>query len=84
MANCISGKKRYDSRHMAEDALIDAWERNYYTLTNGPVNVYRCEDCGDWHWTSKGTLNERLAAELRGERLKKKREANDWEKRFKF
>ena len=83
MKQCISRKKSYHSQYMAEDALVDSWERNYYTTANAPVNVYQCTDCGDWHWTSKGEMNTRLAEEIRSNRLHKKREANDWERRFK-
>jgi len=83
MKQCISGKKSYSNQGMAEDALIDSWEKNYYSAASAPINVYQCMDCGDWHWTSKGEMNVRLAEEIRSKRLHKKREANDWEKRLK-
>jgi len=64
MPKCPSGKVVYHSLTLAEDALIDAWGRYNYSIGKGPVNVYQCEDCGNFHFTSKGQMNQRLQMEL--------------------
>ena len=62
MPHCPSGKTSYQSRSLAEDALIDSWIRHNYSPGNGPSDVYSCEDCGEFHFTSKGNMNARLKA----------------------
>lgn len=81
MIKCRTGKKVYATEALAEDALMDAHARHHYTHS-GPVAVYRCEECGYFHFTSKGTLNPRLAALLKSDKLKHLREANDWEQKL--
>lgn len=61
---CPTHKVVYQSLSLAEDALVDAWIRNNYKIGSGPVNVYQCDDCGHFHFTSKGNMNDRLKNEL--------------------
>jgi hypothetical protein len=82
MIKCRSGKKVYLSEALAEDALIDAHSRNDYAHT-GPVAVYRCDDCGYFHFTSKGTVNPKLAELLKSGKLNRAREASAWESKLK-
>jgi hypothetical protein len=82
MKNCITGKKRYPSEQIAEDALIEARTQFDYPANNGPIAVYRCEDCGDYHLTSKGKMNERLAKSLAEGAIQKQKEANFWLNKF--
>lgn len=77
-AKCPSGKRSFNSQQVAEDVLIDLWSKNEYRQGEGPVAVYRCEDCGYYHLTSGGSMNERLAKALAGGELKIQREANRW------
>ena len=75
---CVSGKKMFISLTIAEDALIELWSKNEYRQGEGPVAAYCCEDCGQYHLTSKGPMNERLAEALAGDELRIRREANKW------
>jgi hypothetical protein len=40
--------------------------------------VYQCEDCGEYHLTSRGPMNERLAQYIADGKLKRDKEANQW------
>lgn len=75
MPRCPSGKVSYQSRTLAEDALIDSWIRNNFSLGSGPVDVYACDDCGDFHFTSKGNRNARLKTEWDNGSIAKSRRA---------
>jgi len=78
MIKCISHKRVYPTREIAEDALIEA--RTHFDFGNrpGPIAVYQCEDCGYFHLTSSGTMNEKLANAKASGKLDREREANKW------
>jgi len=78
---CSSGKKQYPTPGLAEDALIEARIR-HGSERSGPVGVYQCEDCGQWHLTSKGNLNPRLAAYIQSGQLKLQQEADRWKRKL--
>ncbi|MEX2231861.1 MAG: hypothetical protein WD824_06860 [Cyclobacteriaceae bacterium] len=78
MDRCSSGKRMYSSQQVAEDVLIESWTRFDYTANNGPVSVYQCEDCGQFHLTSKGSMNERLSKALAEGGIRRQKEANRW------
>lgn len=78
MKSCITKKKSYPTREIAEDALIEARIQYEYPEGGGPVNVYQCEDCGDFHLTSKGPVNGKLAAHLSEGKIKRQKEAGHW------
>jgi hypothetical protein len=82
MIKCPSGKKVYFTFANAEDALIDAWSRFEYTVSNGPINVYLCEEGNHYHFTSKGKMNERLAKALQDGSIQRHREANRWNEKW--
>ena len=77
--NCVSGKKSYPDEIIAEEALIGAHIQFDYGKGSGPVNFYRCEDCGNYHLTSQGQMNERLAQLLKDGQIYKMKEASRWE-----
>ncbi len=83
MTTCSSGKKVFITAQLAEDALIEAWGKYNYASNTGPVSFYRCDDCGYYHFTSQGQMNERLAKEIASGKIKLQREANHWEKKMK-
>ena len=83
MPSCSSHKKSYPSLTLAEDALIEAWIKFQYAPGSGPIAVYRCDDCGEYHFTSKGLMNERLASALSSGKIKRERESNDWMNKLK-
>ena len=63
---------------MAEDALIEARAKYNYAPGSGPIGVYQCEDCGFYHLTSKGKMNEALSKQLAAGRIDLQKEANRW------
>jgi hypothetical protein len=82
MDRCVSGKRIYPSQEIAEEVLIETWTRFDFNEGNGPVSVYCCDDCGRYHLTSKGPMNERLARAIADGVIKRKKEANRWSEKF--
>ena len=79
---CISGKRLYADKQLAEEALIQHHIRNEFSNHQGPINVYQCEECGNWHFTSKGNKNILLDDEEVVKRIGKERLAFQWERKF--
>jgi hypothetical protein len=79
---CASGKRIYPSQSLAEEALIDAHSRNRYSGT-GPVSVYQCEECGYYHFTSKGPMNKALSDAISSGKIKLEQQANEWSRKWK-
>lgn len=75
---CVSNKKVYQTESLAEDALIEARTQFDFAPNSGPIAVYKCEDCGCYHLTSKGKMNERLAKLLASGKIQLQKEANKW------
>jgi ABC-type ATPase with predicted acetyltransferase domain len=84
MKRCVTGKRVYHSEQLAEDALIEAHIHFEYRTGGGPKAVYRCEDCGDYHLTSRNPMNPRLAQSLASGTIKKQKEASRWQSKFKL
>jgi hypothetical protein len=82
MIKCPTGKRVYLTEAMAEEALIDAHSRSDYAGT-GPVAVYLCEECGYYHFTSKGKMNEKLAQQISSRKIRRHQEANRWVNKLK-
>lgn len=80
---CVSGKKLFLSQQLAEDVLIELWTRNEYATGYAPIAVYKCDDCGYYHLTSREPMNEKLTQFLTSGKLKHQREANKWMDKFK-
>lgn len=78
MVKCVSNKKIYPSKEAAEDALIEAHAHFDYTRGDGPIGVYQCEDCGSYHLTSKGPMNQKLEQLIKEGKIKRLKEANQW------
>jgi hypothetical protein len=79
---CPTGKKIYPTEDLAVEALIGAWTAYNYSPGHGPQSVYRCEDCGNYHLTSRGPMNAKLAELLAKGSIRKQKEADDWEERI--
>lgn len=79
---CPSGKRSYPTQELAEEALIQAHTAYEYPEGQGPLAVYQCDECGEFHLTSRGPINERLAAYIAEGKLKLHKEARRWEDRF--
>jgi len=78
MANCVTGKNRYDSEELAKEALIENRIRNNHRDGSGPLNIYQCQDCSDWHFTSSGSEADFLQDPAIVERIKRQRKLFDW------
>lgn len=83
MKTCPSHKKIYPSIEVAEEALIEAHTRFEYAKNTGPISVYQCDDCGEFHFTSQGPMNEKLASYLTSGKIKLQKEANKWADKWK-
>ncbi len=79
--SCPTHKVCYDTRELAEEALLQNHARFYHTGT-GPVNVYACDYCGSYHFTSKGEVHELLRDDKNKKRIELGREANYWEEKY--
>ncbi|UXP33517.1 hypothetical protein N6H18_06065 [Reichenbachiella agarivorans] len=80
MAGCVTGKNCYHSLYEAEQALIENRIRFHHSDNSGPQNVYLCDDCGTYHFTSRGPMNQTLADNL--DSIKTQRIARDWEQKL--
>lgn len=80
---CQTGKVPYDNKEIALEALVQNWTRYNHTEGSGPTNVYQCEDCGSFHFTSRGPINEALTSKENLERIKLGNQAGFWEDKFK-
>jgi hypothetical protein len=78
MDKCSSGKRMYSTQQVAEDVLIETWTRFDFTPQNGPLSVYLCDDCGQFHLTSRGPMNERLSKALAEGTIQRQKEADKW------
>lgn len=84
MNGCVTGKRIYDSEQIALEALIDMRGKNNYRINSGPINVYQCDDCGLWHFTSKGAIHPSLQTEETQKRISSQNEAEFWERKLRF
>lgn len=73
----------YASQEIAEDVLIETWTRFEFAPNNGPVAVYRCDDCGQFHLTSRGPMNGKLEKALQEGKIQRQKEADRWLNRLK-
>lgn len=83
MQKCTSGKRAYAYAEIAEEALIEAHIQYEFGQAKKPVTFYLCEDCGYYHLTSQGIMNNRLATQLKEGKLDRLKEANRWSRMFK-
>lgn len=68
----------YATESIAEEALISARITYSYPQDSGPVGVYLCEDCGQYHLTSQGIMNKKLAALMASGKIRQAKQAEDW------
>ncbi|MDH5608232.1 MAG: hypothetical protein OEY56_02025 [Cyclobacteriaceae bacterium] len=78
----VSHKVCYDSETLAEEALIQHHARQHHVPGRGPVNIYLCDHCDGWHFTSKGEPHPSLSRPDVQERIRKEREGNYWERKL--
>jgi hypothetical protein len=78
MIKCVSNKKAYPTKEIAIDALLEAHTQFEYSQGKGPIAVYRCEDCGNYHLTSQGPMEPRLEQGMKAGTLQRQKEAQQW------
>lgn len=79
---CVTGKRQFDSKEQAEEGLIAARSRFVFRDNSGPVAVYQCDDCGDWHLTSKGSQSDLLKDPDIKKSIDEQHEADYWIRKF--
>jgi hypothetical protein len=82
MATCATHKKCYLTKEIAEDVLIEAQTTYDYASGSGPIAVYLCDDCGYYHLTSRGPMNEKLQQYIADGKIQRQKEANRWLDKF--
>jgi hypothetical protein len=80
---CQTGKVSYDNKEIALEALVQNRTRHNYGEGSGPINIYQCEDCGSFHFTSRGPMNEALTSDENLARIRLGHQAGFWEDKFK-
>lgn len=83
MIKCVTNKKVYLTEELAEEALIGAHTKFYYARGQGPMAVYCCEDCGYYHLTSQGPINDKLQQQLSQGKIEQQKLADEWLDRLK-
>ncbi len=81
---CVSGKRVFESYDIALEALIQHHIMNDYKKGEGPINVYECQDCGHWHFTSREPAHSLFEDDDTIKRISLARRANYWEKNLKY
>ena len=76
--DCVTKKVCFATKELAEEALIN----NRVRFNTGPNNIYQCDDCGYYHFTSQGSVHSSLADKETKERIKRETDAGFWEDKF--
>lgn len=83
MTSCPTGKRAYPAEEVALEALIGAWIHYDHSRREGPVAIYQCEECGQYHLTSKGPMHETLKKYLADGTISRMSQAEEWIQRLK-
>ena len=75
---CSKNKKSYYLESEAQEALI----RSNIRFVKAAVNYYVCDQCSEYHLTSKGETNLLLKDLSIKERINKERQLQDWSESF--
>jgi len=75
---CSNNKKSYYLESEAQEALI----RSNIRFVKAAVNYYVCDQCSEYHLTSKGETNLLLNDLTIKERINKERQLQDWSESF--
>ncbi len=80
--NCVTGKRCFVTESLGVEALIQNHIRNDYRKGEGPKNIYECQECGYWHFTSKGAEHEVFSDEEILKRIRTERQGFQWERKM--
>ncbi len=78
----VTRKVAYDSEVLAEEALVSHHIRQFHRQHSGPTNIYQCDHCGSWHFTSKGERHPALDSQEERQEMDRLREALHWERKL--
>ena len=76
--SCVTKKKGYYSEDEVQEALI----RSHIRFTGPAQNYYVCNDCGEYHLTSQGSLHEMISRPEVQDRIRLERRSQEWEGKF--
>lgn len=82
MKDCPTGKICHISKELAEEALVENRARNNFGAAAGPINIYECEVCHNFHFTSKGTPHEMLSDPEVQTKIDRMKIQHHWERKF--
>lgn len=82
MRDCSTGKICHMSQEVAEEALVENRARNNFDHAAGPINIYKCEICHYFHFTSKGNPREMLSDPVVQRKIERMKIQNHWERKF--
>lgn len=80
---CPTGKTAFPSEALALEALIQHHIRHQHRFGAGPLDVYQCPDCSEWHFTSRPPMNACLLDPAVQARIKAEGRAMEWEDKLK-
>lgn len=75
---CSTKKICFASREIAEHELLANHAKYNYAAGQGPVNIYKCDSCGTYHFTSKGEPHPLLQKKETQQQINRESEANYW------
>lgn len=79
---CPTGKTSFHTEELALEALIQNHIRFQHRKGAGPQNIYQCDDCDDWHFTSRLPSHPSLLDPETQKRIVEESRAKDWEDRL--
>lgn len=81
---CVTGKRQYETKALAEEALVAHRSRFIFRDESGPIAVYQCDDCGEWHFTSQGPMSEVLKSSDTKKRIETQHDAEYWSRKLRL
>lgn len=77
---CSTRKKIYYTEKEAEEGLF---QTKVIFPSNNAVAVYQCDDCGQWHVTSRGSMSRSLKEAMDNGKLAEAIKRYEMEQRYK-
>ena len=78
--NCPTGKNGYYTEPEVQEALI----RTQISFRSSATNYYVCEECGEFHLTSKAAKHQLLSDADVIARIAREQREQDWSGKFKY
>lgn len=76
---CPSGKSSFQSEEIALEALVQNHIRFQHRKGAGPQSVYQCDECDNWHFTSRLPSHPTLLDSETQRRIANESRAQNWE-----